>query len=159
MPYYLSYNGRMIISIKCQYALRAVYEIARSNHGGVVTIGDIATAQRVPRRYLEGILNQLRKSGLLEAQRGRSGGYRLAKGADEITVGEVVSLIDGPIRAVVCVEEAKSTDCPMREDCVFLPTWQKVQQAIDQALNSTDFQHLVKLEKEKQETGCLNYAI
>lgn len=124
-----------------------------------MTIGDIAKAQRIPRRYLEGILNQLGKGGLLEAQRGRSGGYRLAKGADEITVGEVVRLIDGPIRAVVCVEEAKTTDCPMREHCVFLPTWQKVQQGIDQALDSTDFYHLVTLEKETRREGCSNYTI
>ncbi len=149
----------MFISTKCQYALRAVYEIALSNHEGVMTIGDIAKAQRVPQRYLEGILNQLRKGGLLEAQRGRSGGYRLAKGADKITVGEVVRLIDGPIRAVVCVEEARTTDCPMRDACVFLPTWQKVQQAIDQALDSTDFLHLVKLEKETRQEGCSNYTI
>jgi Rrf2 family protein len=149
----------MIISTKCQYALRAVYEIARSNHGGVMTIGDIAKAQHVPQRYLEGILNQLRKGGLLEAQRGRSGGYRLARGADKITVGEVVRLVDGPIRAVVCVEEGKTTDCPMREDCVFLPTWQKVQQAIDQALDSTDFDHLVKLQRETRREGCSNYTI
>jgi Rrf2 family protein len=153
------YLGDVIISTKCQYALRAVYEIARSNRGGVMTIWDIAKAQRVPRRYLEGILNQLRKGGLLEAQRGRSGGYRLAKEAGEITVGEVVRLIDGPILAVVCVEEAKAADCPMREGCVFLPTWQKVQQAIDQALDSTDFDHLVKLEKEARREGCSNYAI
>jgi Rrf2 family cysteine metabolism transcriptional repressor len=149
----------MFISTKCQYALRAVYELALSNHGGVMTIGDIAKAQRVPQRYLEGILNQLRKGGLLEAQRGRSGGYRLAKVADEITVGEVVRLIDGPIRAVVCVEEARTTDCPMRDACVFLPTWQKVQQAIDQALDSTDFHHLVKLERETRREGCSNYTI
>lgn len=150
----------MIISTKCQYALRAVYEIARSNRERILTIGGIAKAQRIPQRYLEGILNQLRKGGLLEAQRGRSGGYRLAKDAGEITVGEVVRLIDGPIRAVVCVEEAnKTTDCPMRENCVFLPTWQKVQEAIDQALDSTDFHHLVKLENETRREGCSNYAI
>ena len=149
----------MIISTKCQYALRAVYEIARSNHEGVRTIGDIAKAQRVPQRYLEGILNQLRKSGLLEVQRGRSGGYRLAKAAEEITVGEVVRLIDGPIRAVVCVEEARTTNCPLRENCVFLPTWHKVQEAIDQALDSTDFRHLVRLERETGREGCSNYTI
>ena len=149
----------MIISTKCQYALRAVYEIARSNHGRVMTIGDIAKAQRIPQRYLEAILNQLRKGSLLEAQRGRSGGYRLAKDAVDITVGEVVRLIDGPIRAVVCLEEARTTDCPLRENCVFLPTWQKVQEAIDQALDSTDFFHLVKLEREVRREGCSNYMI
>lgn len=149
----------MIVSTKCRYALRAVYEIARASHGKVLTISEIATAQQVPRRYLEGILNQLRKGGLLEAQRGRSGGYRLARSAEEITVGQVVRLIDGPIQAVACVEETKPTDCPMRVDCVFLPTWQRVQAAIDQALDSTDFDHLVKLEREKRRETGSNYAI
>ena len=149
----------MFISTKCQYALRSVYEIARSNHRIVMTIGDIAKAQQVPQRYLEGILNQLRKGGLLEAQRGRSGGYRLAKDAREITVGEVVRLIDGPIRAVACVKEAKPADCPMRTHCVFMPTWQKVQDAIDEALDSTDFAHLVAIESEARQKECTNYTI
>ncbi len=149
----------MIISTKCQYALRAVFEIARSNQDGVMTIADIAQAQHVPQRFLEGILNQLRKGGLLEARRGRSGGYQLAREAAEITVGDVVKLIDGPIRAVVCVEDARTGDCPLQENCVFLPTWQKVQEGIDQTLGATDFQQLVRRERETQHQGCANYAI
>lgn len=153
------YSLCVIISTKCQYALRAVYEIARSDNGRVMTIGDIARAQNVPRRYLEGILNQLRKGGVLDAQRGRSGGYKLARSADTITVGDVVRLIDGPVRAVVCVEEAKTTDCPLRDHCVFLPTWQRVQEAIDQTLDSTDFSHLTRMESEARRENCSNYAI
>ena len=149
----------MIISTKCEYALRAVYEIARSNRGRVMTIGDIAKAQQIPQRYLEVILNQLRKGGVLEAQRGRSGGYRLAKGVEAITVGEVVRLIDGPIRAVVCVEEIKSTSCPLGENCVFLPTWQRVQQAIDQALDSATFSQLLKMESEARLKKAPSYVI
>lgn len=149
----------MIISTKCHYALRAVYEIARARHGQIMTIAEIASAQRVPRRYLEGILNQLRKGGILEAQRGRSGGYSLARDARNITVGQVLRTIDGPIRAVDCAQVATSPDCPMRENCVFLPTWQKVQLAIDQALDSTAFSHLLQAEREAQSRGTPNYAI
>jgi Rrf2 family protein len=149
----------MIISTKCQYALRAVYEIARSNQGRVMTIGDIAKAQSIPQRYLEGILNQLRKDGLLEAQRGRSGGYKLAKDPRNITVGEVVRLIDGPIRVVVCVEETSTTDCPMQDDCAFLPTWQKVQEAIDQALDATSFSQLLHEANDAKLKGAPSYAI
>lgn len=149
----------MFISTKSQYALRAVFEIAKSNHQATMTIGEIAKAQQVPQRYLEGILNQLRKGGLLEAQRGRSGGYKLAKDARNITVGDVVRLIDGPIRAVACVKEAKPADCPMRTHCVFMPTWQKVQNAIDEALDSTDFAHLVAIENEARRKECINYTI
>ncbi len=148
----------MLISTKCRYALRAVYEIARSSHGRVLSIGDVAKAQRVPQRYLEGILNQLRKDRLLEALRGRSGGYKLARDARDITVGQVVRCIDGPIRAVVCVEESK-TDCPLRENCVFLPTWRKVQEAIDQTLDSTTFAQLIQREKDAGPTRSASYAI
>ena len=124
-----------------------------------MTIGSIAESQKIPRRYLEGILNQLQKGGLLEAERGRHGGYRLARDVGEITVGEVVRLIDGRIRAVECVEQNVATDCPMRSDCVFLPTWRNVQRAIDQALDSTTFLQMVKLESASRHKQCLNYTI
>ena len=149
----------MIISTKCQYALRAVYEIVRSNHGQVLTIGTIARAQRIPQRYLEGILNQLRKGGLLEAQRGRSGGYKLARDAGGITVGEVVRLIDGPIRPMIPMEKAEAGNGPVREDFVFLPTWEKVQDAIDRALNSTTFSQLLEREREAQVRSASSYVI
>lgn len=149
----------MIISAKCQYALRAVYEIAHTDEGQVMTIGDVAKAQRVPQRYLEGILNQLRKAGILEAHRGRHGGYTLAKRAKDITVGEVVRVIDGPIRAVECVEKSKVTDCPMRDACVFLPTWQRVQAAIDQAIDDSNFEQLLKIEQESKGGASINFSI
>ena len=149
----------MIISTKSQYALRAVYEIARSTQTRIKTIGEVAKAQRVPQRYLEGILNQLRKGGLLEAQRGRSGGYKLAKDAGEITVGDVVRLIDGPIHAVVCVGKNKTIDDPLLENCVFQPTWQKVQEAINQALDSATFTQLLKMESEAKLKGAPSYVI
>ena len=149
----------MFISTKSQYALRAVFEIAKSDQQAIMTIGEIAKAQQVPQRYLEGILNQLRKGGLLEAQRGRSGGYKLAKDARNITVGDVVRLIDGQIRAVACVKEDQPTDCPMRTNCVFMPTWQKVQDAIDEALDSTDFAHLVECDNKSRQKECTNYTI
>ncbi len=136
--------------------MRAVYEIAGAPPQEVLTIETIARNQGIPRRYLEGILNQLRKTGILKALRGRRGGYRLAKDARKITLGEVARLMDGPIRAVVCVENSGDADCPMREDCVFLPTWQKLQQVVDQALDSTTFQQLVM---SARKTECLDYTI
>lgn len=149
----------MIISTKCQYALRAVYEIARLTNGQIMTIGDIAQAQRIPQRYLEGILNQLRKGGILEAQRGRSGGYRLAKAAEVLSVGEVVRLIDGPIRATVSAEEARTSESPRWENYVFQPTWQKVQQTIDQTLDATFFSQLLRIESEAKLKGVPSYVI
>ncbi len=149
----------MTISTKCQYALRAVYEIAHSQSGRVLTIADIASAQQVPQRYLEGILNQLRKGTILEAQRGRRGGYRLAREAAAITVGDVVRLIDGPIQVVACLDGQRDPECPMSGDCVFLPTWQKVQASINGMLDETTFENLMEQAKAARENMALNYAI
>ena len=146
----------MIISTKCQYALRAVFEIARSNHGRVLTIAEIAEAQNVPQRYLEGILNELRKGCILEAQRGRCGGYKLAMDAKDITVGVVVRLIDGPVRAV---DESRTGNKLTLESSVFMPTWLKVQAVIDEALDSTAFSQLLRLEDEEKLNRSPSYVI
>lgn len=146
----------MIISTKCQYALRAVCEIAHSTHGGVVTIGEIAKAQQVPQRYLEGILNQLKKGGLLEATRGRSGGYRLARDAHSVTVGDVVRLIDGPIRAV---DETNSVEGRAPIDSVLEPTWKNVQEAIDGVLDTVSLSQLLRLEQEEKLKRSPSYVI
>ena len=77
----------MRISKKCQYALRAVFELAVRNTGQPVKIQQIAGAQNIPPRFLEVILNQLRHAGFVESRRGNEGGYMLAPGAEELTVG------------------------------------------------------------------------
>jgi Rrf2 family cysteine metabolism transcriptional repressor len=147
----------MIVSVKAQYGLRAVLEIAC--HDGLVTIAEVAEAQRVPRRYLEGILNQLRKAGMLDVRRGRRGGYRLGRNPAQIRVGDIVRLIDGPIQPVVCQQDQGSRDCPMSDACAFQPTWQRVQAAMNEALNATTFAELIEMTRHSRSAGALSYSI
>lgn len=147
----------MIVSVKAQYGLRAVLEIACREDW--TTIAEVAEAQQVPRRYLEGILNQLRKSGILDVRRGRRGGFRLGRPPAEIRVGDIVRLIDGPIEPVVCQQDQGVRDCPMRDACVFQPTWRKVQDAMNDALNATTFAELIEDHKRAQAGQALTYAI
>jgi len=94
-------NGTMHVSAKVDYAMRALLVIARESESGALIKGDyLAVQQDIPARFLEGILRQLRQSGVVASQRGADGGYRLARSASEITVADVVRALDGPLADV-----------------------------------------------------------
>ena len=94
-------NGTMHVSAKVDYAMRALLVIARESDSGALIKGDyLAVQQDIPARFLEGILRQLRQSGVVASQRGADGGYRLARPASEITVADVVRALDGPLSDV-----------------------------------------------------------
>ena len=143
----------MILSQKCQYALRAVFELAKRDGQGAVKIGDIAEAQAIPAKFLEAILNQVRLAGFVNSRRGKDGGYMLAKSAEEITVGDIIHLIEGPISVVDCVGNAKNGMCEFGKKCVFFPMWEKARKSLDDIFNETDFKSLVKEEIAKSDNA------
>lgn len=89
----------MRVSAKVDYALRAMVELA-AHPDGLTTAEQLASAQRIPPKFLESILAQLRSGGLVASQRGAEGGYRLAKPADEISIADVIRELEGPIATV-----------------------------------------------------------
>ena len=94
------HNGHMRISARADYAVRAVLELAVRQDGGPVKAEVIATAQGIPHKFLEGILGDLRRGGIVDSRRGGGGGYRLAREASAITVADVIRTVDGPIVSV-----------------------------------------------------------
>ncbi|MFC7265054.1 MULTISPECIES: Rrf2 family transcriptional regulator [Streptomyces] len=90
----------MRISARADYAVRAALELAVRQDGGPVKAEAIATAQDIPHKFLEGILGDLRRGGLVTSRRGGNGGYALARAADTITVADVIRTVDGPIVSV-----------------------------------------------------------
>jgi Rrf2 family protein len=102
----------MQVSAKVDYGLRAMLELASRSQGDMVDLvsaDELAHAQGIPGKFLEGILNQLRRSGLVVSRRGAEGGYRLARSADQITFAEVIRAIEGPLAGVrgVAPEDAE----------------------------------------------------
>lgn len=131
----------MAITQKCQYALRAIYELARQS-GGPCKISSVADAQGIPVRFLENILNNLKSAGFVDSARGKDGGYFLARPASSITVGEVIRFVQGPLGPVECC--AKSDDyCALYGDCVFRPLWDRAREALEDVYDGTSFQDLV----------------
>ena len=102
-----------MISQKAKYALRALLALARAGEAGLVT-AEIAETQAIPRKFLEQILLDLKRTGIVHSRRGKFGGYYLLKPADSITFGEVLRLIDGPIAPLPCLSRIAYRRC---EDC------------------------------------------
>ncbi|MEU5095023.1 Rrf2 family transcriptional regulator [Streptomyces sp. NPDC020996] len=91
----------MRISARADYAVRAVLELAvRQGEDGPVKAEAVAAAQEIPHKFLEGILGDLRRAGVVDSRRGGGGGYRLAREASAITVADVIRAVDGPIVSV-----------------------------------------------------------
>ena len=149
----------MLVSQKCQYALRALFELAKRSSEGPVKIADVAQAQAIPVRFLEVILSQLKQAGFVCSQRGASGGYALARNPRELTVGDVVRFIEGPIGPVACVSSEADAGCPLLGDCVFLPMWRKVQNAMTDVYDTTTFQDLMDQEARRGQDYVPCYSI
>ena len=102
-----------MISQKCQYALRAIFDLAKHYGQGPVKIGDVAEAQAIPPRFLEVILSQLKQGGFVESRRGAEGGYLLARAPRQLVVGEVLRFVEGPLGPIVCVTGGSGEPCPI----------------------------------------------
>lgn len=143
---------------KCQYALRAVFELAHRVGQGPVKIGDIARAQAIPPRFLELILNELRQAGIVESRRGARGGYMLSVRPEELTVGRIIRLVEGPVKAVDCVV-AGGRECPMRGDCAFEEMWTRAIDAMTDVFDNTTFSDLLKRDRTVTEKVPLSFSI
>jgi Rrf2 family protein len=103
-----------MISQKARYAFRALVVLARVPAGETLMIGQIAQDHRIPRKFLEQILLELKRHGLVTSRRGKAGGYMLLRPADGITFGEVLRIVDGPIAMLPCLSLTAYRRC---EDC------------------------------------------
>ena len=93
-------SGRVRVSTKSDYALRALIEMAARQDGRPVSAEELGRLQGIPRGFLQAILADLRRAGVVLAQRGQSGGWRLAKPAAELSVADVIRAVDGPLVSV-----------------------------------------------------------
>jgi Rrf2 family cysteine metabolism transcriptional repressor len=140
----------MKLSTKGKYGVRAVYEIARHYGQGPISIKEITERQGISFSYLEQILHKLGKAGLIESVRGPAGGYLLARKPSELTIGDIVRVLEGPIALSHCLEPGESADCHQAEDCVARMVWAKVGAKIEEALDSISFDDL--LQRNRDET-------
>jgi Rrf2 family transcriptional regulator, cysteine metabolism repressor len=142
---------RMNISVKGDYALHAVFDLALQRPGEPIKIADIARRQHIPQKFLELILAGLKQGGFVESRRGAEGGYLLARPADSITVGGVIRFIEG-------MQGAKNGS-KQRRPGPFAELWNSVDAAISDVIDQTTFGDLTRQWRERQGTYVPNWDI
>src|SRR5690606_25514577 len=132
------------------YALRALVALARAGRGQSRMIGEISQDQAIPKKFLEQILLELKRAGLVNSRRGRMGGYELLRAPEEITYGEVLRLIDGPIAPLPCLSKTayrKCTDCQDEGACEIRHVFERVTLATRAVLDQTSLADSLNLEE------------
>ncbi|ODT68872.1 MAG: Rrf2 family transcriptional regulator [Pelagibacterium sp. SCN 63-23] len=138
-----------MISQKAKYALRALVSLARAGQGESRMIGEISRDQAIPKKFLEQILLEMKRAGLVASRRGRMGGYELLKAPEEITYGEVLRLIDGPIAPLPCLSKIayrKCEDCQDEANCEIRHVFERVTLATRAVLDRTSLADSLNLE-------------
>jgi Rrf2 family protein len=134
----------MKLSVRGEYALRALIVLGLNYEQPVVPIQTIARLQNIPRKFLEQILNELRAGGILESRRGVAGGYRLRRPPDKINLAEVIRYVEGPLAPVSCVSERfyERCTCPDENNCGIRSVMKEVRDAIVKILESVTLAQL-----------------
>ena len=141
----------MRLSTKGEYASRAMLELSLRQGLGPVPILEISRAQNIPRGFLEQILLLLKRAGYLKSRKGPHGGYYLAKAPGEISVAEVIRVLEGPLAPIDCVSVMAHEPCPMEETCGLRWLWKDVRDAVAEIMERTTFADLVR--RSKPRTG------
>lgn len=153
----------MKLSVRGEYALRALVVLGLNYGEAVVPIQTISKLQNIPKRFLEQILNDLKSSGLLESRRGMAGGYRLRLPPERITLAEVIRFIEGPLAPVSCVSERyyEKCSCPDEEKCAIRSVMKEVRAAIVTILEDVTVAQLCERVKLLQgaHSNPLDYVI
>ncbi len=152
-------GGNMSVSLKCQYGLRALFELAKHEGEGLLRLTEIAEKQAIPARFLENILNQLRQGGFVESRRGKDGGFVLLRPAQQITVGEIIRFFEGPIHPVDCAGDNPTHKCPMKGHCVFMSLWEDAKNALEAVYDQKTLLDLMEDERRLLKEPVDNYSI
>ena len=133
----------MMISTKGRYAMRVMADLAE-HIGETVPLSDIAKRQEISLKYLEAIVSALSRAGLIESQRGKSGGYRLNRKPEEYTAREILEVTEGGLVPVNCACLTEGGDCKRAELCPTMPVWQKLDKIICDYLESVTLKDILQ---------------
>lgn len=133
----------MRISARGQYGVRAVVALAHYYPEGPLPLRTIAEEQDISASYLEQILGMLRRAGVVDSTRGAHGGYQLTRSPREITVGQVIRALEGPIAPVECVAEEGAAPCERSTICCTRTAWLRLREGIARALDATTIADLL----------------
>lgn len=147
----------MKLSTKGRYGLKAMYDIAkRYNTNEPLSLKIIAENNHLSEQYLEQIFSKLKKSGLVKSVRGAQGGYRLSRDPNEITVGDIIRVLDGPIAPSTCVLEEDS-GCEEQGTCPTRDVWKKIKESVDDVIDNITLEDMLLKHEENHNVHLIDH--
>ena len=141
----------MRFSTRGRYGLKAMFVLAQHYGQGPLPLKQVAEDQGISEAYLEQLIGELRKSGLVKSVRGAQGGYLLGKAPDRITVGDIIRVLEGPIAPADCVIEDEELDlCEQADKCVTRLIWERVRDSVSEVLDSMSLADMLAKASEIQ---------
>ena len=143
----------MKISTRGRYALRVMIDLAEHSSDSFIPLKDIVMRQEISQKYLEGIMTDLSKAGMLDGQHGKGGGYKLNRSPDQITVLEILRTTEGDLAPISCLNE-DAQPCQRASECRTLPMWEKLYKMIRDYFDGITLADLMQ-----SNPACDNYVI
>jgi Rrf2 family protein len=134
-----------VLTKKSKYGLKAVLYLAGATARGPVLVSELAEHERIPKKFLESILLELKRSGILQSKKGKGGGYFLSRTADEITVGQIIRVLEGPLALIPCVSQTayrRCDECVDEATCQIRRAMKEVRDATAKILDNTTISSL-----------------
>ncbi|MGF7004918.1 RrF2 family transcriptional regulator [Aminobacter sp. BE322] len=149
-----------MLTKKGKYGLKALVHLSQLPPGQLAFVGDIATANNIPKKFLDAILGELRNAGFVQSRKGKDGGYRLAKPATEIRIGHVVRVLDGPLAPIPCASRTQYQPCDDCDEatCQIRHMMLEVRQAIAGVLDNRSLAQVRDADNDDVVSGVMHHA-
>lgn len=132
----------MPITSRSEYGMRAMILLAEQAPDDLVSASEVSRREHIPLKYLEQLLSELKKAGLVASHPGARGGYRLARPASDVPVAEIVRALDGPFAPMSCVADGERPPCAFEANCKLRPLWSRLHLAVHEVLDQTTLAEL-----------------
>ncbi|MGZ5020344.1 MAG: RrF2 family transcriptional regulator [Chthoniobacterales bacterium] len=142
-----------MLSNKAKYAFKAMFALARMKDGELLQAWEMADKENIPKKFLDLILLELRGHGLVRSVRGQHGGYLLAMAPEDITLGQIVRVIDGPLAPIACASVTayrRCADCKDETQCLVRQSMRRVRDAASDILDHTTLESALAMEKARK---------
>jgi Rrf2 family protein len=148
-----------MLTKKAKYGLKAMVHLAGIEPGRTALVNDIATANQIPKKFLDAILAELRNAGFVHSKKGKGGGYMLARPSNDIGVGNIIRILDGPLAPIQCASRTvyrRCDDCADEKKCAVRLVMLEARDAIANVLDKTSLAQMRALAEEGEDEAVLS---
>jgi Rrf2 family protein len=149
---------QMRLSTKGRYGVRAMFDLAMHSGEGAIALKSVAQREHISEKYLEHLFASLKKAGLIHSVRGAQGGYRLARSPEDITLGDIIRVLEGPIAPTECViDDMGAEKCDRASECIMRTIWCKIKDEINSILDSVTLAQICEEQRKMSGEGYMYY--